>query len=259
MASPRIHSGQTVSARLMAGNDVSACLYIRSFGIDDESQIFYGDTVSLTEGDASELSFVVPMEANPVFEVGVKIEGTGSVYLDWLTWEGTPDVTLIPTDYTKGMMWKNAWINAVDSLMSWGEPFRMVHNEGVGLVIQGTRDWQDYKVTADVRPHLAKRVGIVARVQGLKRYYGLEVTRDNKVQLVEVLNEEKVLAEADFPWEFGQKLEMSLEVNGDQLIGSIDGETVLTATSDSFSDGAVGLVIEEGRSATRQVHVQPVT
>ena len=52
---------------------------------------------------------------------------------------------------------------------------------------------------------------------------------------------------------------MSLEVNGDQLIGSIDGETVLTATSDSFSDGAVGLVIEEGRSATRQVHVQPVT
>ncbi len=135
----------------------------------------------------------------------------------------------------------------------------MVHNEGVGLVIQGTRDWQDYKVTADVRPHLAKRVGIVARVQGLKRYYGLEVTRDNKVQLVEVLNDEKVLAEADFPWEFGQKLEMSLEVNGDQLIGSIDGETVLTATSDSFSDGAVGLVIEEGRSATRQVHVQPVT
>ena len=259
MASPRIHSGQTVSARLMAGNDVSACLYIRSFGIDDESQIFYGDTVSLTEGDASELSFVVPTEANPVFEVGVKIEGRGSVYLDWLTWEGTPDVTLIPTDYTKGMMWKNAWINAVDSLMSWGEPFRMVHNEGVGLVIQGTRDWQDYKVTADVRPHLAKRVGIVARVQGLKRYYGLEVTRDNKVQLVEVLNEEKVLAEADFPWEFGQKLEMSLEVNGDQLIGSIDGETVLTATSDSFSDGAVGLVIEEGRSATRQVRVQPIT
>ena len=79
------------------------------------------------------------------------------------------------------------------------------------------------------------------------------------MQLVEVLNDEKVLAEADFPWEFGQKLEMSLEVNGDQLIGSIDAETVLTTTSDSFSDGAVGLVIEEGRSATSQVHVQPVT
>ena len=258
MASPRIHSGQTVSARLTDGGDVTACLYVRSFGVDDEPLVFYGDTVSLAEGDASELSLVVPKGANPVFEVGVKIVGNGSVYLDWLTWGGTPDVDLIPPDHTKGIMWKKAWINAVDSLLSWGEPFRLVHNEGVGLVIQGTRDWQDYRVTADVKPHLAKRTGIAARVQGLKRYYAFEITNDNKAQLVEVLHDEKVLAESDFSWEFGQTMEMSLEVNGNQLTGSIDGETVLISTSDTFADGAVGLVIEEGRTATRSVRVQPV-
>ena len=264
MASPRIHSGQVLKARCVGVDNLSVCLYLRSFGNSDEVLTFYGDTVALPAGDGKELSLTVPKEANPVFEVGIKVEGSGKLYLDWLTWEGTPEVTFTRPEH-KGSwkdaptMWRNAWINAVDSLTGWAESFRLVQNEGVGLIMQGTRDWRDYEVTADVTPHLAKRAGIAARVQGLERYYALELKSENKVQLVEVLHDETILVETDFVWGFGQTMELSLKVHGDQLIGSINGENILTATSNTFSDGAIGLLIEEGRTATNAISVKPVS
>ena len=200
---------------------------------------------------------VVPESANPVFEVGISIAGPGSVYLDWLTWEGTPDVILTKPPH-KGTMWRRAWINAVDSYLSWGEPFRLVQNDGVGLLMQGTRDWQDYKVSADVTPHLAKRVGIAARVQGLKRYYALELTREDTVQIVEMLDTETILAEQQFEWSLGDTIQLSLEVHGNQLTGKVNGTTRIEATSNTLLEGSIALLIEEGRTATHAVRIQPV-
>jgi ADP-ribosylglycohydrolase len=257
MASPRVHAGQTLSASIQGGDSaVKVSLYLRAFGVDDETETHYGDVVQLSAGESAELSMVVPADANPVFEVGIRVEGEGSVFLDWLNWHGAPDVVLTQPAH-KGTMWNRAWVNAVDGFNSWGEPYRLVQNEGVGLIIQGTRDWQDYEVSADVTPHLASRVGIAARVQGLKRYYALELTRQGTVQLVQMVNQEKVLAEEPFEWTFGETHELSLTVNGSQLTGKVDGETVISATSDALRDGSIGLLIEEGRTATRAVRIQP--
>lgn len=258
MTSPRVHAGQMLRASVSGDSGVKASLYVRAFGVDDAEETFYGETVALGENTA--LSSVVPAAANPVFEVGVRFEGAGTNYIDWLTWDGTPDVVLSKPDH-KGIMWLHAWINGVDALHTYSrtEMFRLVHNEGVGIVSQGSREWQDYIVTADVTPHLAVRAGILARVQGLKRYYALLLTQCNKVQLVEVLHDETILAEAVFDWSFGETYEMSLQVSGNQLVGSINGNKVLEATSDTFTDGALGLLIEEGRTATSAVRIQPVT
>ena len=75
---------------------------------------------------------------------------------------------------------------------------------------------------------------------------------------MEVLHDEIVLAETEFAWEFGQTLELSLKVHGDQLIGSINGQHLVAASSNTFTDGAIGLLIEEGRSATNTISVKPV-
>ena len=88
MASPRIHAGQTVRVSLSAGNALRACLYVRAYGTDDETETFYGDAVEIAQEQTIELAMLVPPEANPVFEVGVKIEGSGTAYIDWLTWDG---------------------------------------------------------------------------------------------------------------------------------------------------------------------------
>jgi hypothetical protein len=152
-------------------------------------------------------------------------------------------------------MWKRAWVDAVDQLVSWTEMFRLVQNEGLGMISQGTREWTDYIVRADVTPHLAKRAGIAARVQGLTRFYALMVTRDQKVQLVKSLHQESVLAESEFGWSFGDTLHMSLGVEGDELWGEINGQVVLSARDSSLDSGAIGLVIADGRSATHKVEV----
>ena len=156
-------------------------------------------------------------------------------------------------------MWQRAWINAVDSFTgtSWAEPFRLVHNEGVGLISQGSREWRDYVGDGgcDATPCDPSRCG--GEGAGAKRYYAFVLARDNKVQLMQVLHDETILAEKEFAWSFGETLEMSLSVAGDQLVGSINGEKVIEATSDTFSDGSMGLLIEEGRTATQAVRVQP--
>ncbi len=259
MASPRIHSGQTVRARITAadGGASEVSLYVRSYGVDDETEIHYGDALTVTGDKGGELSFVVPAAANPVFEVGVRVEGTAVVYLDCLSWDGAPDVVLTQPAH-KGAMWRHAWVNAVDSFMSWGEPYRLVQNEGVGLLMQGTRDWRDYVVTADVTPHLVKRAGVAARVQGLKRYYALALSRQGTVQIIEMLNRETILAEQPFEWSLGETIELSLSVSGNRLVGAVNGKEIIEAESSTLADGAIGLLVEEGRTATRSVRVAPL-
>ena len=123
------------------------------------------------------------------------------------------------------------------------------------MISQGTREWIDYTVSADVTPHLVKRAGVAARVQGLTRFYALLVTQDNKVQLVRHCHQEKILIEAPFEWEFGATLMMSLTVDGDLITGAIDGVTVLQTNDAKLDAGAIGLIVEEGRTATSRIQV----
>ena len=85
------------------------------------------------------------------------------------------------------------------------------------------------------------------------------VTVDQRVQLVKSVHEESVLAEADFNWTLGDTLNMSLRVNGDELVGEIDGTVVLTAKDTSLDSGAIGLVVADGRTATHKVAVAPLS
>ena len=50
--------------------------------------------------------------------------------------------------------------------------------------MQGTREWQNYEVEADITPWLVDAAGIGARVQGLKRFYSLQLVKGNKVRLI---------------------------------------------------------------------------
>ena len=243
MASPRIFPGQTVFAHV---SDPAATLYLGYYGEDDEA--CYVDL----DGSGS----VVPALPGPIFEIGVRLQADTTLELDHIGWYGNPD-TLFERPKHKGVMWRRAWVDGVDPLFGWSEMFRLVQNEGLGLISQGTREWQDYSVTADVTPHLVARAGVAARVQGLTRFYALLVTNQQKVQLVRSVHEQTVLAEADFAWSFGETLNMTLTVQGNALVGEINGAVVLEASDASLDAGAIGLVVEQGRTATHQIQVRP--
>lgn len=275
IASPTLYAGQTVRAAISADADnataVLCRLYLQTYGKDDALVRTYGPDVVLEPGVAHEFSWTLAGTGGaPVAEIGVELKSDaragGTVYLDYLTWDGTPNVTLTrPAD--GGTMWRRAWVNGVDDFSGWAfEPYRLIHNEGVGLLIQGTREWTDYRVGADVTPHMVKSAGIAARVQGMRRYYALLLARDDaggltKLRLVKALDGTTVLAEADFAWAFGEMVDLRLDVVGTTICGYV-GEKLVFEVEDTdrpLTGGAVALVCEEGRTATYVVKVEPAS
>jgi len=273
LASPTLYPGQTVRAGVAAdeGNEtpVTCCLYIRAYGADDELVRTYGPEVVLEPGADHEFEWHIGDTGSaPIAEVGLEISSErradGSVYLDYLTWDGAPDVVLTRPAHG-GTMWRRAWVDGVDNYGSrYPEPYRLIQNHGTGLLMQGTREWTDYRVSADVTPHMAKAAGIAARVQGMRRYYALLLCNDGAdghpiARLVKALDGDSVLAEADFPWEFGETHDLSLEVVGAHLRAWVDGQFLFEVDDPdlSLTGGGVALVCEEGRTATQVVKVQP--
>ena len=258
MASPRIFPGQTVEATLSAGTEgVRANVYLGYYGENDETGTFDDEVLELGTGESRHVSFTVPALPGPVFSAGVRVQGpAGAVFLESLKWSGAPTFRLERPTH-RGTMWRRAWVNGVDLLTKGTEMFRLVQNAGTGLLMQGTREWRDYSVTADVTPHLVERAGVAARVQGLTRFYGLLLAPGNRVQLVRMLHAEEVLAEAEFEWRLGDSYELTLEARGNRLAGRVDGVTLLESTDDGLDCGGVGLVIEEGRLGVDRVEVAP--
>ncbi|MCB0071169.1 MAG: ADP-ribosylglycohydrolase family protein [Caldilineaceae bacterium] len=281
LASPKLYPGQTVAAALSAdaanATPVECCLYVRVYGEGDVLTVVRGPRQALAPGASVALTWTIPDTGGaPIADVGVELasdqRADGTAYLDFLTWSGTPDVVLTRPDFVgapqrrfaDGLtsdMWRRAWVNGMDSFdWWWPENYRIIQNEGRGLLIQGTRDWTDYVAAADVAPHMAKAAGLAVRVQGMRRYYALLLCDDQKVRLIKALDGDTVLAEQDFAWRFGGTYDLELAVEGNRLRGKVNGELLFDVedTDRPLTGGAVALVCEVGRTATNAVSVRPV-
>jgi hypothetical protein len=266
LASPQLYPGQTVRAAVEADVanplPVRANLYLQVYAENDALTLVRGPEVSLAAGNRHEFEWTLPDSGGcPIAFVGVEARSdthtNGTLYLDALTWDGVPSTTFRRPE-AAGEMWRHAWVNGVDQYEPyWPESFRLVQNEGRGLLSTGTREWTDYTVQATIRPHLVKNAGIAARVQGMRRFYALLLSADGKVRLVKALDGDKVLAEASFEWEFGGDYDLRLTVQGQTIVGSVDGREIVRAvdTDRPLTSGGIALVIEEGRMSTEEVRV----
>ncbi len=269
LASPTLYPGQRVQVGISADEQnlekITCRLYIRIYGADDKLVIIYGPEALLEPGEYHELEWrVADTGGAPIAQIGIELSAvqraSGTVYLDYLTWDGIPDTVLCrPT--CGGTMWRRAWVNGVDQYEPhWRDAYPIVQNQGTGLLIQGTREWTDYRVTSAVTIHLAKSGGIAVRVQGMRRYYALLLCNDGWVRLIRMLDGEKVLAERAFPWEYGEKHEFGLQAMGHRLEASIDGQFLFSVDDphSSLSSGAIALVCEEGCMSSDAVVIKPV-
>lgn len=270
LASPQLYPGQTLRAGLAMdaanGQSVRGNLYVQVYGAHDALELLRGPEVDLAPGAQQELEWTLPdTQGAPIAAVGVELRSDpgrhgradGVGYLDYLTWEGAPQVTLRRPSW-EGEMWRHAWVNGIDQYEHrWPESFRLAQNEGRGLLITGTRDWTDYAVQATVRPHLVKSGGIAGRVQGMRRFYALLLCDDQTVRLVKALDGDTVLAQAPLAWRFGGDYDLRLVVQGNTIMGYVDGQEVVRAVDADrpLEGGGVALVVEEGRMATEAVGV----
>jgi ADP-ribosylglycohydrolase len=267
LASPTLYPGQVVSARLSADSanatTVQAGLVLKTFGADDQLVLTHGPVQALAPGGSVTLKWRLDVpQGCPIAAVGLELtsddHADGMVYLDWLTWAGAPDVRLGPPEHN-GKAWQAAWVLACSSGGSaGGHDYRMVQNQGMGLMMQGTRQWQDYAASATLSPHLAEAWGLAVRVQGLKRYYALQLVPGNRAQLVRELDGTTVLAEAAFDWQWDGVYALCLTCRGDRLVASADGRVLFDLRDASLlTGGAMALLLAEGRMEVDNVCVRP--
>jgi hypothetical protein len=201
------------------------------------------------------------LDGAPIAQVGISISASepaeGIIHLDYLSWDGSPNVTF-QRPLESGSMWKRQWVNAADFFEdTFSEAFRVIQNRGRGLVITGTREWTDYSVQARITPHLVKTFGLAARVQGLERYYALLFSNQSMIRLIKRLDGEIVLGEQPLAWKFGQSYHLQVAVKGNQILVSVDGVLFFKAEDldRPLSDGGIALVCEEGRIGTDEVSI----
>ena len=232
LASPTLYSGQTVKTSFCSDQPTSIKLFITVYNKDDQLEIVHGPDNQLSAESRNKFEWTIPdTQSQPIAEIGIKCAGaSGNVYLDYLTWDGEPDVVLTRPLGFNGhknppLVWRQAWVDAMDLWeVKWPQPYRLIQNEGCGLIMQGTLEWQDYIVEADITPLLIDAAGIAARVQGLKRFYALQLVKGEKIRLLKALDGDNILAEADFDWDANSTYQLKLQVSGNHILAWIDDE-----------------------------------
>lgn len=264
IASPTLYPGQQLTARFEAGQqstgDVQIRLALDIYDEHDRLRRLYGPSSTVATGQDLTLEWRIPdTHGLPIARVGYEASGPpGSVYLDFLTWAGEPDL-LLDRPAGPGTIWRRAWVNAVDQFENrWPEPYRLVSNHETGMVSQGTADWSNYRVTAPVTVQLARSAGVAARVQGLRRYYALLLSDDGTVRLVKCVGGPVVLAEVPFEWQRFAEYRLTLEVDGSAIRGWVDGALLLEARDEHpLPGGGVGLLVDRGCMGAGAVRVTP--
>ncbi len=159
-----------------------------------------------------------------------------------------------PSDF-----WHRAWVNGVDVFSKrFPQSFHISHDRGEGLILHGTRDWKDYTVEVDLMVHLGSSAGVVARAQGLRRYYGARVTRDGMFQLVKHYDDiYDIMASEKITFAFDKIINITLTVIGSSLSANIGNTTLMASDNSNFimSSGAIGLMVSDGAASANTVRV----
>ncbi|MBW8012860.1 MAG: ADP-ribosylglycohydrolase family protein [Chloroflexi bacterium] len=269
LASPTLYSGQKVIAGFSAEQATNVKLFIKVYNKEDKLDLIYGSEVTLTSGVFIETEWQVPnTHSQPIAEVGFECKGeSGIVYLDYLTWEGEPNVILtrpIGADQPgePPQVWRQAWVNGMDLWEKWWqEPYRLVQNGGRGLIMQGNREWKDYEVETAITPWLMEAGGVGARVQGMKRYYSLQLEKGNKVRLVKALDGDTILGEKDFNWEIHNSYTLKMQVSGNRIKAWVDGQLQFDVVDEDkpLCGGGVAYVVDLGHISSQAMIVKPIT
>lgn len=136
--------------------------------------------------------------------------------------------------------------------------FRISKEYDEGLIIHGTRQWNNYRVQSDITLHLGDYGGLAFRVQGMRRYYAARVMRDGKVQIIRVRDAvTRILAETVLTDVYERPLVFDIAVLGNTLTATVDGKTLSVEDTEreAFADGGIGLLICAGALSTDAIHI----
>jgi hypothetical protein len=268
LATPLIYPGQQLQATLFAPPDnrqtVTVRLCYRVYDENSELHCYYGDPQPLPPGGGITLTMTLPdCHGQPIAEVGVALAAAsaGRVLMDTLRWDGTPHLTL-RKPAGKSDFWWRAWVNGADLLSRhYPDRFRISSERDEGLLIHGTREWRDYRIQCDLTLHLGDYGGLAFRFQGMRRYYAVRLTADEKLQLIRVRDDKlTVLAEAPLANVVEREIAFDIRLQGTLIEATVDNIrlSVIDDDAGALADGGCGLLVFAGAISSAAMHISPV-
>ena len=255
---PQCYSGQTVQYQLYIDQWEGAPLRFTPYVRDTYSkQDILLNAVELKEKKWNTVSFTIP-ELNGSFadEVGFIIDspqsiptsralgalyigqmhvfGNGQYYIDWAK-QSIEFLSVTPMAQQRGQ-WKLA-DNELHYVI-----------EQNGSAYTGNYYAKDYTVEATFTPQSGESHGLIARAQGIERYYWLGLTKDHTVSIIKNDFGLQSLASADFTWELGQSYTLKMAITGQSLKLYINGDLAVETEDSEYKHGMYGLASLEDAS-----------
>jgi ADP-ribosylglycohydrolase len=269
VASPTLHSGQRIAARLRLKDGTEgqeAALFVQVNGEDEGLRRISGERRALPPGEWRELDLVVPETAGqPVVYAGVELfaprgGGRGELQLDWMDFRGTPDWRALPETKPGGKEWLRSWVDAMDQVDAvWCPGIRVGKVRGLGLFYQGTEDWSEYRISSRIVPHLFASGGLALGVRSLGSFLSLELSPPGEILIVDRRRgERRVLASSPMAFSWEEPIELSLSCAKGRVDASARGRPVLSAEVDAASgSGAAGLFVDSGSLSCLDMRIEP--
>ena len=123
-----------------------------------------------------------------------------------------------------------------------GEPGEKLRAERI--LVAGDERWRDYRVAVRVQPlRRHGEVGVAFRYETGRHHYRLMLAEGTGLRLARVEHDEQaVLAEAPFAYDGNRSYEIRVTVEGDRIVGWVDGETRIEARDGRYPAGRIALV-----------------
>ena len=275
ISSPIVYPGQNIKTQLknIANKKIAVKLFIKYWGRDDKLEKIASEEHLLDCNEDKIIDWVIPStENNPIGQVGISVSSDenmdGSFILNFLNFDGEakqifrrPDHI---TEYKRGeepkegyygQIWRHAWVPAIDKWEERGKNFRICQNIGRGLIFTGTDIWKNYAVSSKIILQSVSSGGLVSRVQGVKRYYGFELSSNNKLIISKMFYKYSILKEIDFDVQFFKEYNLKMEVKGNKIFGYVDDNLVLEVEDNNniLENGGAGLVVVDGTLVSDEI------
>lgn len=202
-------------------------------------------------------------ESTPVvsfgFEFASESRADGVVLIDSVSYDGKTSIfyeMAIPHNGPKKYI---GWISNLDSvygpLPDFSEPAeRICCNEGVGLLVTGSRYWVDVSMQCTFTALCAESCGLVLRYQGTRRFYSVAVSK-GMLQIRLNYYGTKILAETPVKTESGRLFKLRSEISGTKIAAFINDKKVLSANDGTLTSGGAGYFVERGVCAFRETRI----
>ncbi len=256
IGSPILYSTQTVEYVCEALNtSVLVRPYVIFYDYSDQEQIVFGEKRTV-KGKKSFFWKIPENSGLMIKRIGITAQaetGIGELVLKSIDWDGAPEKLQISGSLrnydlgTPNMQIRAFTSSAEQFSFDAKRTFTVSHTEENGLAMIGTEAWKDYSVECTLTPGIHDCCGIIARVRGLRRYYGMVLQNENELHLI-MRNgtQEKVLARCAFEYELDKDYRMKLWVKGDVIKGFVNGVEVIHASDQTFKEGGCGFIIDRG-------------